>query len=171
MTMSNAERRLRRLSSSIPAPPPLARTYGERYEQVEKALVANTATETDIRWIYENVPECAPFMKTFLLTAAQAVLADPMPWRDFNHPDVLALKILTTPLGTPVPDNIHADLKRWADCLSFKPDENRKAFFTATRPFHIRAIFLLLALGSPDGMPLRRELALSMSPSAPQVEI
>jgi len=50
-------------------------------------------------------------------------------------------------------------LKEVAELLSFEPNEDWIALHTAARPFYIRAIFLMLALGTPDGLALRQEPA------------
>jgi len=94
------------------------------------------------------------------------VLADPRRWRDYGYPDAPALKILATPLGAPVPEDAYSYLKEVAELLSFEPNEDWIALHTAARPFYIRAIFLMLALGTPDGLALRQELAQRLTHSS-----
>lgn len=94
------------------------------------------------------------------------MLADPRCWRDYGYSDAAALKILATPLGAPVPEDAYSHLKEVAELFSFEPNEDWIALHTAARPFYIRAIFLMLALGTPDWLALRQEPAQRLTHSS-----
>jgi hypothetical protein len=162
MSESAFERRLRKVSAQLPGPKQQAKSQLERYEQVVEALHANTATEEDFRWIYDNVEGVDVKMRTSLLDAAEKVLADQRRWDDYGYPFASALEILTTPIGSEVPEKAYPALRNWADCLSGKPDKKLESLAEATRPFCIQAVYLMSALGSADGMPLRQELVRRM---------
>jgi hypothetical protein len=98
-------------------------------------------------------------VKSGLLDKAEILLGDKFHWRFHNFLETAALKILTTPLGSEIPDDAYPVLEDWAGQISQKPVKGLERLCEATHRLSIRAIYLLSALGSPDGLPLRQELA------------
>jgi hypothetical protein len=159
MSESAFERRLRRASAKLPPPIPEAQSQLERYQQIEAALATNTASEEDFRWIFDNIDGVAAKVKSGLLDKAEILLGDKFHWRFHNFLETAALKILTTPLGSEIPDDAYSVLEDWAGQVSWKPVKGLELLCEATHRLSIRAIYLVSALGSPDGLPLRQELA------------
>jgi len=92
-----------------------------------------------------------------MLDSAEEQLADPE--RRNAYPNALADQILITPLGDPFPVDAYQDLLAWANTYYWKASEELRALQEAVRLIHIRAIFMVMALGGPDCLPLRQQLA------------
>jgi len=103
MNGPSAERRMRRVAKQVEALPMVPQNYEERYAQVEAALLAGTATDTDFRWIVECTAEGRD-ARSALMNEAKAILrGDAEPPRSAGWPQQQAIQIITTPLGRAVP--------------------------------------------------------------------
>jgi len=130
----------------------------ERLARIEAALLDETATDQDFQWMFDRNGD-GEKLRSWLIEEAEATLrGEGRVSGTSGMPDDSTMEIITTPLGQPTPTHARQKLMSWARLFGSPPPPAMERLHPATLPWMVRAKFLLIAIGGPDGIVVRAEL-------------